>query len=67
MLPAQAQTIDDLVVALNIRFLQVVEQTATLRDHFQQATPRVIIFLMRLEMLGQVVDSLAEKRHLHLW
>ena len=66
MLPAQAQTIDDLVVALNIRFLQVIQQASSLRDHFQQAAPRVIILLMRLEMLGQVVDSLAEKRHLHL-
>src|SRR6185503_10486072 len=66
LLPAQAQTIHDLVVALNIRFLQVIEQTASLRDHFQQAAPRVIIFLVCLEVLGQFVDSLAEKRHLHL-
>ena len=66
MLPSEAQTIHDLVVALNIRSLQVIEQTASLRDHFQQAAPRMIIFLVRLEMLGQFVNSLAEKRHLHL-
>src|SRR5687767_14385509 len=65
-LPAQPQTTDDLVVAFNIRSFQVIQQTTSLRDHFQQAAPRVIIFLVRFEMLGQFVNALAEKRHLHL-
>ena len=65
-LPAQAQTIDDLVVAFNIRSFQVIQQTASLRDHFQQAAPRMIVFLMGLEMLSEVVNSLAQKRDLNL-
>jgi len=54
------------VVAFDIRFLQVIEQTTSLRDHLQQAAPRMVIFLVCFEMFGQVVDTLAEKRHLHL-
>jgi hypothetical protein len=66
LLPPQTQTIHYLMVALNIRTLQVVEQTPSLRDHFQQAAPRVIILLVSLEMLGQVGNSLAQKRYLYL-
>jgi hypothetical protein len=57
---AKAQTSDYLMVSLNIRALQIIKQTATLRDHFEQAAPRVVIFLMDFEVLGKLVDSLAE-------
>ena len=67
LLPAQPQTIHYLMVALNVRTLQVIEQTPSLRDHFQQAAPRMIVFLVGLEMLGQVVDSFTQKRDLDLW
>ena len=54
------------MVALNVRTLQVIQQTPSLRDHFQQAAPRMIILLVRLEMLSQVGNSLAQKCYLHL-
>ncbi len=65
-LTAQAQTADHLVIALNVRALEVIQQTSALRDHLKQAAPRVIVLLMSLEMLGQLVDSLAEQSDLHL-
>ena len=49
-----------LVVALDICPLQIIKQTATLRDHLEQAAPRVIVFLVNLEMFSKLVDSLAE-------
>ena len=52
---------------LYILALEVVEQTSALRDHLEQAAPRVVIFLVCLEMLGQLLDPLAEQRDLHLW
>ena len=58
LLPAQAQTIHYLVIALNICTLQVIQQTPSLRDHFQQAAPRMIILLVSFEMLRQAADSL---------
>jgi len=67
VLTTQAETIDDLVIALNIYALEVVQKTPALRDHLEQAAPRMVIFLVRLEMLGQLVNALAEQRNLHLW
>jgi hypothetical protein len=58
-LPAQSQPTYHLVVSLDINPLQVVEQTSALLDHLQQSSARVIILLMRLEVLGEFVDSLA--------
>ena len=49
-----------LVVALNVCSLQIIEQTPALRDHLQKAAPRVVIFLVNLEMFSKLVDSLAE-------
>ena len=49
-----------LVVALDVCPLQIIKQTATLRDHLEQATPRMIVLLVNLEMFSKLVDSLAE-------
>jgi len=54
------------VITLDIGPLEVVEQTSTLRDHLQQAAPRMVIFLMGFEMLGELVDARAEQRDLNL-
>src|SRR6185503_12381058 len=58
ILTAQAQTIHYLVVALNIRALQVIKQTSSLLDHFEQATSRMIVFLVGLEVFSQFANSL---------
>jgi len=48
------------MIALNVYALEVIEKTSALRDHLEQAAPRMVIFLMRLEMLGQLINALAE-------
>ena len=58
-LTAQSQSTHDFVVALDVRLLQIIEQTPPLRDHLQQSPARMIVFLVNLEMLGEFVDSLA--------
>ena len=67
ILTAQAQPIHYLVVALNIRAFQVIQQTSALLDHFQQSTPRMIVLLMGFEMLCQPVNSVAQQGDLYLW
>src|SRR2546422_137083 len=57
ILTTKAQTIHYLVVTLNVCALQIIQQTSTLRDHLKQAAPRVVIFLMRFEVLSKLVDS----------
>lgn len=47
------------MVPLDVGFLQIIKQTTTLLDHHQQPAPRVIVFLVRLEMLGKFVNALA--------
>jgi len=54
----QAQFLDDLPVSVDIRALQVVEQTATLTDHLAKPTATVVIFLVGAEVVGQIVDAL---------
>ena len=41
-----------------IRAFQVIKHTSALRDHLQQAAPRMIVLLMCLEMLGEFVNAL---------
>lgn len=60
LLLTKAQTSHYLVVSLDVCALQIIQQTATLRDHFEQAAPRVVIFLVDFEVFGKLVDSLAE-------
>jgi hypothetical protein len=40
------------VVLLDIGFLQITKQTASLLDHHQQPAPRMVVLLVYLEMLG---------------
>ena len=49
---------DDFVVLLNVRLLQVVEQTSTMLDHLQQSASRMVILLVCLEVLGEFVNAL---------
>ena len=60
LLSSEAETSDYLVVAFNVCTLQIIEQTPALRDHLEQAAPRVIVLFMDLEVFGQFVNSLAE-------
>jgi len=55
------------MVTLDVGAFEVVQKTSALRDHLEQAAPRMVIFLVRFEMLGQLVNSLAEQCNLHLW
>jgi len=46
---------------------EIVQQTAALIDHHDQSAARCMVFHVGLEMRGQIVDPLAQKRYLHLW
>src|SRR5688572_18251841 len=65
-LPSQSKLLDYLVISVDITLFEIIQQFATPRDHFQQSPTRVIVLLMRLEMLGQFVYTLGEQRNLHL-
>lgn len=63
---AQSQSSNDFVILLDVRLLQVIEQTSTVLDHFQQSASRMIVFLVCLEVLGEFGNALTQKRDLYL-
>lgn len=66
LLLADAEFVDYVLVALGIVVLEVVQQAATLADHHQETAAGGVILLVRLEMVRQLTDSLAEHRNLDL-
>ena len=62
---AQLELFHEGAVALHVFGLQVVEQAPAVADHLQQTATRVVVFLVRLEVLGEVVDALGQERDLY--
>src|SRR6185503_8063859 len=62
---AQVEATDERAVALDVVPLQVIELPAALRDELEQTTPRVVVLLVGLEVLGERIDTLAEDGDLH--
>src|SRR4029078_4455794 len=65
-LAAQAELLDEGAIALEILALQVVQEAAAPSDELEQATTRVVVVLVRPEVLGQLVDALGQHRDLDL-
>src|SRR5580704_18939796 len=61
---ADAEFGDDGFVALGIVFLEVVEQATALADQHEKAAARAVVFLVRLEVLRQLANALAEQSDL---
>ena len=57
---SDVQPLDEIGVPLRILGLEVVEQPAAAPDEHQQPAARVMILCVRLEVLGEVVDALAQ-------
>ena len=58
---AYAEFGDDALVTVGIVLFQVVEQATTLADQHEQAAARAVVFLVRLEVLRQLTDALAQQ------
>src|SRR5689334_314415 len=63
--PANAELLDQILVARFVRATQIIEQLAALAHHLEQSTTRVVVLDVGLEMLGEVIDALGQDRHLH--
>jgi hypothetical protein len=62
----EVEFLDDAAITLNIVPRQETQQFRAAADHHQKASPRGVVFLMRLEMLGEQTNSLREQRNLNL-
>ena len=63
---AQLELFRNRLITAHIRILQVIQQPTSLTDHHQQPAARTVIFLVLLQMFGQVIDPLREQRDLHV-
>lgn len=61
----EAQGLDDLPVVVDIRALQVVEETAPLSHHLEEPTTSVVVLFVGAEVVRQIIDALGEQRDLN--
>src|SRR5690606_18834120 len=62
----QFELLDQRLVARLVLALEIVKQAAALRHQSKQATARMVVLLVALEVLGQVLDALRKDGDLHL-
>ena len=63
---ANAEALDEATVLLDVLLLDVGQEATTLTNEHQQATTGVVVVLVELDVLGQALDALGQKRDLHL-
>src|ERR1700678_2745802 len=63
---ADSEFADHVAIAVRVVRFQVIQQAAALAYQHQQSTPGCMILLVGFEMLGKVVDPLAQNRDLEL-
>src|SRR5690606_7581713 len=63
---AQAQTLDQRPVALDVGLLEVAEQALALADQQQQAASAVVVVLVLTGVLGELLDPGGQERDLDL-
>src|SRR5271166_5471247 len=64
-LSPDAELLDQPSITGNVARMQVIEQAAALADQAQQSEARVVVFLVRGQMLGQLLDAPREQRDLN--
>jgi len=64
-LPPDAELLDQSAVAGNVARMEVVEQPAPLAYQAQQSDARMMVLLVRTQMLGQLLDATREQRNLN--
>src|SRR5262249_17896689 len=64
-LSAQPQLLDQCPIAVGLGPPQVVQEASALAHQLEQPTARMVVLFVDLEVRGEAVDPLGQKRHLH--
>jgi hypothetical protein len=64
---AEAESLNNRLVALGIVCLEVVKQTATLADQHEKTAARAMVFLVRFEVTRQLTNAFAQQSDLDFW
>src|SRR6266852_1481491 len=62
---AQTKAFDNLAIPIWVTTIEVIEQPPALVDHHDQPAPRGVVFHVRLQVRGQIVDPLAQQCDLY--
>ncbi len=65
VLVTEPQFLNDRAVRVDIRTPQIVQKSATLAYHLQEAAATVVIFAVLAEMIREVIDALGQNRDLN--
>ncbi len=63
---AQFELCDKASVSLDIYTFEIIELTAARTYHLQKTASAVVVLLMRLQVLGKVIDTPGQQRNLYL-
>ena len=66
LLLSQTELFNDRTVALDIGLLQVAQKISSVTNHLLQAATAVVVLVVALEVFGQILDSVGQKRDLYL-
>ena len=62
---ADAELADHNLITLGVVFLQIVQQTTALADQHEKSAARAVVFFVRLEVLRQLPNPLAQQCDLY--
>src|SRR5215813_10014166 len=62
---ANAELLDQILVARFVSVTEIIEQLTALADKLEQPTTGMVVIDVGFEMLGEIVDTLGQDRHLH--
>jgi hypothetical protein len=63
---AKLQFFCNRLIAGQIGLMEIIQQATALANHFQEAAAGTMVLDVLLQMLGQVINSLGQKGHLHV-
>ena len=57
---SNTKRLNKVTVFIDIIFLQIIKQTSSLSNKFQQTLTGVMIFFVGFEMIGQILNSISD-------
>ena len=67
LLLAEAESLNNRLVALGIVLFEVVKQATPLADQHEKTAARAMIFLVRFEVVRQLTNAFAQQSDLDFW
>jgi len=67
LLLAEAESLNNRLVALGVVFFEVVEQATSLADQHEKTAARAMVFQVRFEVLRQLTNAFAQQSDLDFW